>query len=41
MVLEEEGVVKIPAHLTLEQGATLLCAGVTVWHAMVEHAKQL
>jgi NADPH:quinone reductase-like Zn-dependent oxidoreductase len=38
-VLEEDGVVRIPAHLTLEEGATLPCAGVTVWHAMIEHAK--
>ena len=38
-VLEEEGVVKIPAHLSLEEGATLPCAAVTVWHAMMEHAK--
>ena len=41
VVLEEEGVVKIPAHLSLEEGATLPCAGVTVWHAMIEHAKLL
>jgi NADPH:quinone reductase-like Zn-dependent oxidoreductase len=39
VVLEEEGVVKIPAHLSLEEGATLPCAGVTVWHAIMEHAK--
>jgi len=39
VVLEEEGVVRIPAHLSLEEGATLPCAGVTVWHAMMEHAK--
>jgi NADPH:quinone reductase-like Zn-dependent oxidoreductase len=38
-VLEEEGVVKIPGHLTVEEGATLPCAGVTAWHALVEHAK--
>jgi NADPH:quinone reductase-like Zn-dependent oxidoreductase len=38
-VLEEDGVVKIPPHLSLEEGATLPCAGVTVWHAMTEHAK--
>ena len=38
-VLEEDGVVKIPAHLSLEEGATLPCAAVTVWHAMIEHAK--
>src|SRR5436309_6462349 len=39
VVLEEEGTVKIPAHLSLEEGATLPCAGVTVWHAMMEHAR--
>jgi NADPH:quinone reductase-like Zn-dependent oxidoreductase len=39
VLLEEEGVVKIPAHLSLEEGACLPCAGVTVWHAMFEHAK--
>src|SRR5580658_4613419 len=38
-MLEEEGVVKIPAHLSFEEGATLPCAAVTVWHAMMEHAK--
>jgi NADPH:quinone reductase-like Zn-dependent oxidoreductase len=38
-VLEEEGVVKIPAHLSAEEGATLPCAAVTVWNAMMEHAK--
>jgi NADPH:quinone reductase-like Zn-dependent oxidoreductase len=39
VVLEEDGVVKIPPHLSLEEGATLPCAAVTVWHAMMEHAK--
>ncbi len=39
VVLEEEGVVKTPQHLSLEEGATLPCAAVTVWHAMFEHAK--
>jgi len=38
VVLEEEGVVKIPKHLSIDEGATLPCAGVTAWHAMVEHA---
>jgi NADPH:quinone reductase-like Zn-dependent oxidoreductase len=38
-LLEEDGVVKIPAHLSVEEGATLPCAAVTVWHAMMEHAK--
>src|SRR5580704_11825239 len=38
-MLEEDGVVKIPAHLSLEEGATLPCAAVTAWHAMMVHAK--
>ena len=32
---------KIPAHLSLEEGATLPCAAVTVWHAMMEHGKMI
>ena len=39
VVLEEDGVVKIPAHLSVEESATLPCAGVTAWHALVEHGK--
>ena len=39
VVLEEDGVVKLPEHLSLEEGATLPCAGVTAWHAMIEHAR--
>src|ERR1700730_5643436 len=35
-VLEEDGVVKLPTHLSFEEGATLLCAGVTAWHALAE-----
>ena len=38
-VLEERGVVKLPAHLSFEQGATLPCAAVTAWHALAEHAR--
>jgi NADPH:quinone reductase-like Zn-dependent oxidoreductase len=38
-VLEEDGVVKIPAHLSFEEGATLPCAGVTAWDAIMNHAK--
>ncbi len=37
VVLEETGTVKLPAHFSLEEGATLPCAGVTAWHAVVEH----
>jgi NADPH:quinone reductase-like Zn-dependent oxidoreductase len=36
VVLSEEGVVPIPEHLTFEEGATLPCAAVTAWHAVVE-----
>lgn len=39
VVLEEDGVVKLPAHLSYEEGATLPCAAVTAWNALVEHAR--
>lgn len=35
MVLSEEGVVKVPDHLTDEEAATLPCAAVTAWNALV------
>jgi len=35
VVLDAEGVVPVPAHLTDEEAATLPCAGVTAWHALV------
>jgi NADPH:quinone reductase-like Zn-dependent oxidoreductase len=35
IVLHEEGVVHVPEHLTDEEAATLPCAGVTAWHALV------
>ena len=35
-VLEEDGVVKLPAGLSFEEGASLPCAGLTAWHALVE-----
>src|SRR6202051_832072 len=38
-LLAEDGVVKIPPHLSFEEGATLPCAAVTVWNAMMEHAR--
>jgi NADPH:quinone reductase-like Zn-dependent oxidoreductase len=34
-VLPEEGLVPIPGHLSFEEAATLPCAGVTAWHALV------
>ena len=39
VVLEEDGAVKLPDHLSIEEGAALPCAGVTAWHAMIEHAR--
>ena len=35
VVLDEEGVVPVPAHLSDEEAATLPCAAVTAWHALV------
>ncbi|HEX4112687.1 MAG TPA: NAD(P)-dependent alcohol dehydrogenase [Stellaceae bacterium] len=37
VVLEEQGTVTLPANLSVQEGATLPCAGVTAWHAVVEH----
>lgn len=34
LLLPEDGVVPMPAHLTFEQAATLPCAGVTAWNAL-------
>jgi len=35
-VLSEQGVVRLPEYLTYEEAATLPCAAVTVWNALVE-----
>ena len=35
IVLHEEGVVHVPEHLTDEEAATLPCAALTAWHALV------
>ena len=39
MVLPAEGVAKVPAHLTHEQAASLPCAALTAWSAVVTHDK--
>jgi NADPH:quinone reductase-like Zn-dependent oxidoreductase len=39
VVLSEEGIVAIPAHLSFEEAATLPCAAVTAWHALVTNGK--
>lgn len=39
VALEENGVVAIPAHLSYEEAATLPCAAVTAWHALMVHGQ--
>jgi NADPH:quinone reductase-like Zn-dependent oxidoreductase len=36
VVLSEEGIVKVPPHMSFEQAATLPCAAVTAWNALAE-----
>src|SRR6476660_2140230 len=35
-VCHEKGLVRIPEHLSFNEAATLPCAAVTAWHALVE-----
>ena len=35
VVFDEDGLVHLPAHLSFAEGATLPCAGVTAWNALV------
>lgn len=37
-LFDERGLVKLPAHLSYEEGATLPCAAVTAWNALVTTA---
>jgi NADPH:quinone reductase-like Zn-dependent oxidoreductase len=39
MVLDAEGVSRIPSNLTFEQAATLPCAALTAWRALFEEAQ--
>ena len=38
-ILSEQGVVKFPAALSFEQAATLPCAAVTAWHALMARGR--
>ena len=38
VVLSQDGVVKIPSHLTFEEAASLTCAAVTAWNALVRES---
>ena len=39
VTLSAEGVIALPPHLSFEEGATLPCAAVTAWHALVTDGK--
>jgi NADPH:quinone reductase-like Zn-dependent oxidoreductase len=39
VVLHEDGLVHLPAHLSFEEAATLPCAALTAWHALVNHGQ--
>ncbi|WP_224247601.1 zinc-dependent alcohol dehydrogenase family protein [Hyalangium gracile] len=39
VVLDAEGLVHLPEHLSFEDGATLPCAAVTVWNALVSQGR--
>jgi NADPH:quinone reductase-like Zn-dependent oxidoreductase len=39
VVLRESGIIAVPDHLGFEQAATLPCAALTAWHALVEIGK--
>jgi NADPH:quinone reductase-like Zn-dependent oxidoreductase len=39
LVLHETGLVRAPASLSHEEAATLCCAGLTAWHALVDHGR--
>jgi NADPH:quinone reductase-like Zn-dependent oxidoreductase len=39
VILDEDGVVHLPKHLSNEEAATLPCAAVTAWHALISEGK--
>ena len=38
-LLNETGAIRIPDYLSFEEAATLPCAALTAWHALVEHGR--
>ncbi len=38
-IFHENGLVKLPNHLSFEEGATLPCAALTAWHALIDSGK--
>jgi NADPH:quinone reductase-like Zn-dependent oxidoreductase len=41
VVLNESAIVRVPSHLSYEEAATLPCAGVTAWNALMETGPRL
>jgi NADPH:quinone reductase-like Zn-dependent oxidoreductase len=39
VLFDEQDAVAVPAHLGMEAAATLPCAGVTAWHALIENGR--
>jgi NADPH:quinone reductase-like Zn-dependent oxidoreductase len=39
VVLDEDALLKLPEHLSFEEGATLTCAGLTAWQALTVHGR--
>ena len=39
VILNKNGLVILPDHLSHEEGATLPCAAVTAWHALITQGK--
>ena len=39
VMLEERGLVRVPAHLSFAEAATLPCAALTAWHALIEKGR--
>lgn len=39
VVLHEDGLVRVPEHLSHEEASTLPCAAVTAWHALVDKGR--
>ena len=37
-VFDQEGLLLVPTHLSYEEGATLPCAGLTAWNALIPTA---
>jgi NADPH:quinone reductase-like Zn-dependent oxidoreductase len=38
-VFSEDGLIRFPDHLSFEEAATLPCAGLTAWHALITEGK--